>query len=493
MLIKFLDDYIDKLYSASNRGACAEQQGLFSKKDYYELLKPVVDAISQHKDYSIQELRDLLYSQSNIEQGIKEFILKKELAPGLVFTYGTKHFRETVIIGNKQEKSIDKNGNIVPAISQMTKDTIFDLASVTKIFTSLSILSLVHEGQVKLSDKVGKYAPEFKFISDVSIFDLLTFSVPLRTERRVDSATSRLEAEEIMYNIKVDEGNPNTMPYTDMGAMVLKYIIEHISGMDFYSFVVKKILNPLGMIDTHVKIPTKKLDRVASGNFVGKLVKDGSVIIERNIMIGTAYDPKARVMEQNEGNLSGHAGLFSTADDMAKLAKAIIKKDILNADLFTMMAKNRTGKLYKTPEGVEKYCQFLGMLCWSKHPNYFYSELFHAMSGKAFASAGWTGTQLTVDPINELFFFMAGNRSHNRLVYVDPSQKDKLITDENGKRGIILDTGEEIVDASTFAWDRDVAVVHPALKLTIQYKMLEDIIKMTNERLDEEENVRSIL
>lgn len=492
MLDKFLDGYIDKLYTASNQGACPEQQGLFSKKDYYELLKPVVEAISLHKDYSIQELRDLLYTKSNIEQTVRDFILKKELAPGLVFTYGTKAFRETIVIGNKQEKAIDESGNISPSISQMTKDTIFDLASVTKIFTSLSILSLVQQGQIKLSDTVGKYAPEFKYIRDVSIFDLLTFNIPLRTEKRVDSASSRTEAEEIMYNIKIDEGNPNTMPYTDMGAIVLKYVIEHVSGVDFYSFVVNNILNPLGMTDTHVKIPKKKLDRVASGNFVGKVIKDGSFIIDRNITAGVAYDPKARVMEQKEGNLSGHAGLFSTADDMVKLAKGIIDKKILNEDLFTMMAKNRTGKKYTTPEGNEKYCQFLGMLCWSKHPNVFYSELFHAMSGKSFASAGWTGTQLTVDPINELFFFMAGNRSHNRLVYVDPSQKDQLFTDENGKKGIILPTGEVIVDATSFAWDRDVAVVQPALKLSIQYKMLEDIIKLTNERIDEEESVRNI-
>lgn len=112
------------------------------------------------------------------------------------------------------------------------------------------------------------------------------------------------------------------------------------------------------------------------------------------------------------------------------------------------------------------------MLCYSKNPILIDSELFHAMSGKSFTSAGWTGTQLTVDPINELYFFMATNRSHNRMTFIDPTQRDKVVEDENGKKIILLPNGDVKIDATRFAWDRDFAVFHPTLKLTIQYKML---------------------
>ena len=157
-----------------------------------------------------------------------------------------------------------------------------------------------------------------------------------------------------------------------------------------------------------------------------------------------------------------------------------------------MMAKNRTGRKY-IEDDKEKYIQYLGMLCYSKNPILADSELFHAMSGKSFASAGWTGTQLTVDPINELYFFMAANRSHNRMTFIDPAQRDKVEVNENGKKTILLPNGDVKIDATRFAWDRDAAIVHPALKLTIQYKMLEDTYTLVNGiELKSKENVKQL-
>lgn len=491
MLEKFLSNYVDKLYINSNKGMCSEQQGLYSKKDYYELLKPVIDMIQQHRDYSIQELRNLLYVNSDIENKVREFVLKKETVPGLVFTYGTNKFRETVIVGNRQEVKLDNNGHFTPSLEKMTRDTIFDLASITKIFTALSILKLIQRGEIGIFDRVGKFCPEFINIKDVTIFDLLTFNVPLITDSRIDNASSKEEAEEILFNIKIDKSSLNLNPYTDMGAMILKYIIERVTGLDYYKFVDYNILIPLGMNDTYVQVPSRKLDRVASENFVGKLVKSGDIIIDNTIKKGNVYDPKARVMGQTEGNLSGHAGMFSTVEDMTKLAKGLISNIVIDEKYLEMMVKNRRGKKYIADDGQEKYVQYLGMMCYSKHPRLSDSELFHAMSGHSFGSAGWSGTQLTIDPINELFFFMASNRAHNRLVYIDQSQKDRLVN-INGRKSIILPSGEEMIDASKFAWDRDPAIVHPALKLSIQYKMLEDFFYLLDKNIKEEESLRNI-
>ena len=142
--------------------------------------------------------------------------------------------------------------------------------------------------------------------------------------------------------------------------------------------------------------------------------------------------------------------------------------------------------------GEEKYIQYLGSLCYSKHPRQADSELFHAMSGKSFGSGGFTGGQFTVDPINELFFFMGANRVHNRLVYLDSSKKDEVITLENGKRLVKLPNGEFMVDVTRFAWERDSEIVHPSLSLAIQYKMLEDFYKLVNEKINYEENTKNI-
>lgn len=489
MLEKYLEDYVNNLYENQNNGAVIEQQGLYSKKDYYELLKPVIDLCN--KDLSINEIRNILFKNSGIEENLNDFIYKKEMVPGMVFSYGTNNYKETVVIGNRQEVTLDENNNIVPDIEKMTEDTIFDLASVTKVFTSLSILKLVQSGVINLNDEVVKYAPEFKNLKGVTIFDLLSFGVPLKTNGRVDKASSREEAEQILFNIEVNKESENLVPYTDMGAMVLKYVIEHASSMNYYNFVEENILNKLNMKDTHVLVPKMKLDRVASTNLDGKYFKDGNFAITTNAKKGIVYDPKAQIMGQQEGILSGHAGMFSTVNDMTNLAKGIMGGQIIDNKYVEMMAKNRTGRKY-IQDDKEKYVQYLGFLCYSKNPILANSELFHAMSGKALASAGWTGTQLTVDPINQLYFFMAGNRSHNRMTFIDAAQKEKVKVNENGKKTIVLPNGDIKIDATRFAWDRDAVVVHPSLKLSIQYKMLEDVYTLMNEKIEQEENVRHI-
>lgn len=491
MLEKFLEEYVEKLYYNQNLTSVEEQKNLYSKKDYYEILKPVVDLINKNASYSIDEIRDILFKQSHIEENLYDFIYKKEMVPGMVFSYGTNNYKETVIIGNRQEVTIDNNGKIIPSIEMMTDDTIFDLASITKLFTSLSVLKLVQNGIINLSDDVIKYAPEFKNLKGITIFDLISFKIPLQTNSRIDKANSKEEAEKILFDIEISKNNDNKNPYTDMGAMILKYVIEHATGMNYYDFIDENILKKLDMNDTHVVIPKMKLDRVASTNFDGKIYRDGNFSINTTVSKGTVYDPKAQIMGQKEGILSGHAGLFSTASDMSKLSKGIISGKVIDEKFVEMMAKNRTGKKY-IEDGKEKYIQYLGFLCYSKNPILANSELFHAMSGKSFASAGWTGTQLTVDPINQLYFFMASNRSHNRMTFIDATKKDKIEVDKNGKRTIILPNGDIKIDATRFAWDRDEVVVHPVLKLSIQYKMLEDIYILMNEKVEKNERIRRI-
>lgn len=491
MLENYLESYVNNLYEKQNTGAFMEQKGLYSKKDYYELLKPVIELIIKYKDYSIDELRHKLYEKSNIQDNLIDFIYKKEMVPGMVFSYGTKNYKETVIIGNRQEVSLDENGKIVPSLEKMTEDTIFDLASLTKVFTSLSILKLVENGTISLNDEVVRYDPRFKNLKGITIYDLITFGIPLKTNGRVDKASTREEAEQLLFDIEAYRESTNRRPYTDMGAMVLKYVIEKASGMNYYNFVEENILNKLNMSDTHVVVPKIKLNRVSSTNLDGKYYKNGNFSIMTTPR-GVVYDPKAQIMGQQDGVLSGHAGMFSTVKDMINLAKGIIGGQIIDNKYVEMMAKNRTGKKY-IEDGKEKYVQYLGMLCYSKNPILSDSELFHAMSGKSFASAGWTGTQLTVDPVNELFFFMAANRSHNRMTFIDPSQRDKVEIDENGKKTILLPNGDIKIDATRFAWDKDAAIVHPTLKLAIQYKMLEDVYSLINNiNLEPQENVKRL-
>lgn len=471
-----LEDYIEKLMENQNNGACLEQMNLYSSADYYKILKPVIDVVNNNPDDSIEELRNKLYEMSHVEDKVKSFILERQMAPGMVIRYGTANFEETIVIGNRQEVGIDESGNLVPSIEKMTHDTIFDLASVTKIYTSLSIIKLVEKGIINLEDQVQKYVPEFKNLNDVTIMDLLTFGKPLKTNGRIDRAKSYDEALEILKNIGInyDLIGSTKNPYTDMGAMVLKFVVEKVTNMTFYDFIDKAILQKLGLTDTHVVVPSYKLDRVASTNLERKYYEDGNIGITKDVLKGISHDPKARIMGQPLGNLSGHAGLFSTAKDMTELAKGIISGDVIGLENVLAMSENKTGRKY-VDNGEIKYVQYLGRLCYSKNPHLDSSEVFHALSGRTFASAGFTGNQLTVDPINNLYFFMAGNRTHNRFSYIHQSQRDLVVEDSITKRKIVPTSDGDIVDATRFAWDRDAKIVHPIIILTLQYKLLEDI------------------
>ena len=485
MLEQYLEQYVEELYKKSNIGLKGNQYDLYSKEEFYKLLKPVIELFKKD-NLTLEEMREQLYIQSGIETKVDNFINKREMAPGMVFRIGTKNYEETIIIGNRQEVKLDESNNIVPSVEEMTEDTIFDLASITKLFTSLSILKLVQDKSISLNDEIIRYVPKFKKLKGVTIFDLLSFRVPLKTNGRIDKASTSEEAEKILFDIEVNNVE-TTRPYTDMGAMVLKYVIEEVSGMNYYQYVKENILDKLNMKDTHIIVPKMKLDRVASTNLGVKYYKDGNINITTHNN-GTVYDEKAQILLPKE---SGHAGMFSTVNDMSNLSKGIIGGQVIDEKYVRRMAKNRIGRKY-IENNEEKYVQYLGYLCYAKNPCYLDTEVFHAMSGRTFASAGWTGTQLTVDPINEIYFFMAGNRSHNRMTYIDPVHRDKVSTNENNKKTIVLPNGKVMTDSTRYAWDRCYDIINPALSLSLQYKMLEDLYELINEKIESDSKTRKM-
>ena len=487
--MKDLDSYINTLYENQNIGADQEQKNLYSKENYLKLLREVLEVLKENRDASQEELREKLYERSNLEALLRDFFLNRKMAPGGVISYGTNNFQETITIGNKEEVVL-QNGLFIPKERKMEEDTIFDLASVTKLFTSLSILKLVQSEEINLNDEVVKYAPQFSNLKGITIFDLLTFE-PLMTNGRIDSANSREEAEQILFTARKKELDYGKNKYNDIAPMVLKYVIEKVTGLTYQEYVQKEILDVLKMDSTFVNVPHNKLDRVASGNYDGRFDQNGNFIIRTNANLGVSTDDKARILGQPEGILSGHAGLFSTSKDLTTLARAIIDNKILNLNVRDMMVKNRTGFRFLTPKNDVAYRQYFGMLVYSKNPDENSTEVRHSLSGKSFASAGWSGTQQTIDPINQINFTLLSNRSHNRIVVSNKSKNDHIIYD-NGMKTIRVPDGHEMIDASRYAWDRD-DVIKLCIDLALKYKMLEDITGYNKNFNNVEEKHRNIM
>ncbi len=402
-----------------------------------------------------------LYQQSGLQEKITEFICEQKQSPGLVLSFGTMKHKELVFLGNQQELDDEGNSNIIP----MQKDSIFDMASITKIFTCLSVLKLADMNVLKLSDNVFELDNRFIHLGGITIEDLLSFKVPLKTADRIENAQSLEQAEKLVFEIKPNQ--TQTRLYSDMGAMVLKYIIEHLTGQTYYDFVRQHILNPCNMQDTVIEVLPKDLSRTVSNNFERR-IQNSDYIVLYNIKKGIVNDGKARNINQFKVQLHGHAGMFSTVDDMSKLAQALMQGKIIDAKWLDRIGVNQTGK--QNDDG--SFSQFHGYLCYSKNPVEQNSEVNHFLSGNAFAFGGYTGNQLTIDSANQVFLFMASNRCHNRVTNV---------TGENicMKDGYVdwID-GNKYLYNKEYAYERDKYIVRPAIKLALQYRFLECLLEI---------------
>ena len=463
--MKKYENIIEDFLNNQNNTQDISQRNVYSKQEYRKLLDQVLKILKKNKDADINEIRQKLYENSGIELLLRDFFLKNKKAPGAVISFGVNNYQEKFVIGNSQEIA-EKNGNLVYSPLEMKEDAIFDLASCTKLFTSVAILQLAGNGEIRLDDNIKKYLPQFKNLGNNTVFDLLTFE-PYYTEKRIDSATDICEAERYLF-----EAKPKSIyesygkdRYNDIAPMILKYIVEEVTGMNFYQYVYNNILVPGKMNNTFVKVPESSFDKIVNCNFDYRLLPDGKIIVRDYIYKGISSDTKAISLGQPSGYLSGHAGIFSTSDDMVSFGKGLMNGTILHPALTNEMAKNRTGN-------ASSLLPYYGFLCTSKHPNKYISDMHQGLSGNSLSMSGWTGTYFCIDPTNKINLTFLSNRVHNRLTSVSENQKYRLI----GKDNKHLDyNGNQIIDASLYGFERR-KITEAYLSLAIQEKMLEDIV-----------------
>lgn len=465
------DYYIDALWTGQNLGASQCQKNLVPREYYENIVLYIDKVLMNNPDASIKELRDILINDAGIEKRLRDFCLIKKQAPGMLVSVRTNNYYHDFYAGYKEEV-IKENGILKENLQDMNYDTIFDLASVTKLFTSIATLKLVELNLLNLNDSVTKYVPEFKNLNGITIYDLLTFKF-LMTSKRIDEARSQKESEDILHRAYFKRLKIGQNTYNDFGAMILKYVIESVTQMKYYDFLQKYILLPLGMNDTIAKIDEDKVQRVVSNNYDVRIKENGEIITRDYIEKGVPSDDKARILGENQTDLTGHAGLFSTSLDMEKLTKGFVSSRVISYAYRDLMAKNQAGYLYNKDDGSLWATQFYGMLCYSKNPIKELSEVYHPLSGNSFASSGWAGTYYTIDPLNDISVFFGSNRSHNRVSI--NKQKEKILKGDNGEKYIILPDGRKIIDSSGYVYERDY-VVKPAIELALKLKILEDII-----------------
>lgn len=317
MYEKLFEEFIDEV----------KEEGTYATKEEISLVtKEMLDIIKDNKDATPEELVEKVI-ESNINQ--LESIKDKYPVPG--YTVG-------VNVANINVKLF--GGDIDSLGRKMRDDALFDIASTTKFYTQVVAYNLIKEGLFNFDTKVKDLDPRFINVGDLTVGDVLTFTTEFRTPGRLSDKSTIDEAINCLYNTDVvATGNYN---YNDIGMMLMKELMENVTNSSYSDLVDKYIIKKFGLLDTHLVVPTNKIERVT-----------GSA----NSNIGMVNDPSALSV----GGYSGHAGIVASSDDLIKLGKAyqtgkLIPSDMMK-DTYTHGVKDNRGIMGNTytphPDGVD--------------------------------------------------------------------------------------------------------------------------------------------
>ncbi|HEY5835874.1 serine hydrolase domain-containing protein [Streptomyces sp.] len=299
----------------------------------------------------------------------------------------------------------------------MRPDTVFDLASLTKLFTAVAAVQQIERGTLRLDAPVAGYVPGLTAAAahGITVRHLLTHTSGLRPELPLydlpdpEQRAARLAAEE-----------PLTAPgtarcYSDLNLLLLHTVLEHITGRPLDRLIADGITGPLGMADTRFRPPASWLPRIAATEDQrkpwGKL--------DRGMVHGVVHDENAYAM----GGVAGHAGLFSTAWDLALFARALL--DAAARDDGGRGPGTDAGAGILAPASAHLLLGGIPGPDGSRAPLGFEADqpwFMGELAGRgAVGHTGFTGTSLVIDPASDSFLVLLANSVHPSRTWRDGS------------------------------------------------------------------------
>ncbi|HEY6740038.1 MAG TPA: serine hydrolase [Actinopolymorphaceae bacterium] len=309
----------------------------------------------------------------------------------------------------------DKEGTELPADQQvpMTTDTIFDMASVSKLFTSIVVMQQVERGLVDLEAPVASYLPEFAANGkdDITVRQLLTHTSGLPSWMRLWRPYPDKEARIAAVLQVTPQAPPDTRyTYSDLNLITLGVLVEKVTGEPLDVLVREGITEPLGMSDTGYNPPESTLHRIAPTEFESDP--------PRGMVRGSVHDENAWSL----GGVAGHAGIFSTADDMAKLCQAILAGGryqgarVLGKDSVKAMLTDYNAAFPGHAHGL----------------GFDLDQRFYmgALTGPSTAGhTGFTGTSVVIDPLSRSFVVLLTNRVHPDRAWSSVNVARRVVAD----------------------------------------------------------------
>lgn len=283
---------------------------------------------------------------------------------------------------------------VQPERAAMTVDTCFDLASLTKpVATATSVMILWDQHKLRLEETVARYIPQFaeNGKESITVEQLLTHQGGLIADNALaDYAGGAEEAWRRIFALRPRNRPGKSFTYSDVGFLVLGELVHRVSGKTLDAFARERIFEPLGMKETRF-LPTEPM----RGRAAPTERRDG------HWMQGEVHDPRAFAL----GGVAGHAGVFSTAEDLAVYAQMLLGSGqyhgvrILSHQAVANMTTPRSTAAGLRGLGWDMRSSFSG----NRSPEY---------SQRAFGHGGFTGTGLWIDPARRLTVIFLSNRLH---------------------------------------------------------------------------------
>ncbi len=294
---------------------------------------------------------------------------------------------------------------VEPAPEPMTRDTVFDMASLTKpVATATSIMLLIEEGKLRLQDKVVRFLPELDNHgkNKITVEHLLRHCAGLVPDDPLeDYASGPAEAWKRIAGIDLTSAPGERFVYSDVGFLILGKLVERISGQSLDQFARDRIFRVIGMTDARFR-PLE--DRAGEDSLpANRIAPTEREMPSGSMLRGVVHDPRARAL----GGVAGHAGLFATADDLAIFAATLLGGGV-TADGRRLLSPLAVRALFdpgSTPAGQKRG------LGWDIDTS------FSAPRGEFFGPesvghTGFTGTSIWIDPETETFVILLASRLH---------------------------------------------------------------------------------
>jgi serine-type D-Ala-D-Ala carboxypeptidase len=297
--------------------------------------------------------------------------------------------------------------------------TVYDLASLTKVIgTTTAIMLLYDDGKLKLDDAVSTFFPEFTGGGKelVTVRDLLTHRSGLPAGRDLwRLAWSTADAQRLVLDTPLEYAPGTRYIYSDLGADILGFIAERVSGSKLDALLQERVFAPLGMSETWYRVPAGVRERTAP---------TATMSVRGYSLQGDVHDENAHAL----GGVAGHAGLFSTAGDLSVFATMMLNKGVY------------LGKRIISDSTVERFTARTAgsrALGWDTCAGHNGVGCGRYMSSRAYGHTGFTGTSIWIDPERDMFVVLLTNR-----VYESRARRPERV---------ISDVRADLADASAWA------------------------------------------